>query len=375
MLSSSAPAGAHDQTQTKRFSVAFPEPRADDPSILDGYSVDDLSRAILLMYILLEQRTAVTIQSFRSMPRPQRCGVWMGYIPSRPRPQYLIAPPSSSQLEDEDMFFPFLRLPRELQLRIIELAIGPSRTAPHTCDEHWVEERSPELRFRAVLSTSEDMTIPLKLSCNHIFNMIKTLRPVEAIPYDHFLLGEGPLFRIDLDRDMLRIFDNALPRYRSNDGYRAAIPVRRILSYIHNMPFISFCDASNPNHANEIGNPNPAIHPFHPNNPINLDDDDFLDDLYGTDHLATFQPAPLSVLVPTLTRHLDIDHLPRLEEFNVVAPVADRAQWIIAGLKRLGPSIEDDDEHEQRGLQAHTAKKWQFKFYRYYGREDLTVLP
>ncbi|KAH7182438.1 uncharacterized protein B0J16DRAFT_321220 [Fusarium flagelliforme] len=229
-----------------------------------------------------------------------------------------------------------------------------------------VDESSPELRFRAVLSTSEDMTIPLKLSCSHIFDMIRTLRPVEAAPYDRFLLGEGPPFRINLDRDMLRIFDNALPRYRSNDGYRAAIPVRRILSYIHNMPTVVFRTTSNP------GDPNNAIHPFHPNNPIDPDDDDFLDELYGDDHLAAFRPAPTFVRVPPFTRHLDIDHLPRLEDFNLVTPVAKRSQWIIPGLKRLGPSIKDDDEHEQRGLQAHTAIKWQCNFHRYF-EETQTV--
>jgi hypothetical protein len=292
----------------------------------------------------------------------------MCHISSRPQPQHLVARPSLSRQENQDMVFPTIRLPKELQLRIIELAIGLPRTAPNTGDEQFVDQRSLEMRFRAVLSTSEDMTIPLKISCSHIFNMTRKLRPVEAVPYDLFLLGEGPLFRINLDRDMLRIFDNALPWYRSNDGYRAAIPVRRILSY---MPTVSFWDASNPNDPNDIGGPNP----FHPNNPIDPDDDDFLNDLYGDDHLATFRRAPCSVRVPLFARHLDIDHLPRLEEFNVVAPVASRFQWIIPGLKRLRPSIEDDDEHEKHGLQAHTVIKWQLNFHRYYARGDLTVLP
>ncbi|CAG7562668.1 unnamed protein product [Fusarium equiseti] len=301
--------GAHDQTRTGSFPIGFPEPAAGDHPVLGDYSADDLFRAIVLMYVLMEQRMRPEAPSFASTPRPEHRG-------------------------QQDMVFPIIRLPKELQLRIIELAIGPPRTAPKTSDEHFVDEGPPELRFRAVLSTSEDMTTPLKLSCCHIFDMIRKLRPVEAIPYDRFLLGEGPLFRINLDRDMLRIFDNAPPRYRSNDGYRAAILAQRILSYIHNMPTVVFRTTSNPGDPNDIGNPNNTIRPFHPSNPIDPDDDDFLDDLYGDDHL-----------------------------------------WIIPGLKRLGPSFEDDDEHEQRGLQAHTAIKWQFNFHRYYDRGDLTVLP
>lgn len=144
---------------------------------------------------------------------------------------------------------------------------------------------------------------------------------------------------------MLRIFDNALPRYRPNDGYSAAIPVRRILSYIHSMSTVSFRNPWNPSDPNSMGDPNNGIHPSHPNSPIGPDDDDFLDDLHGDDHLATFRPTPCSVPVPLFVRHFDIDHLPRLEEFNLIAPVASRFQRIIPGLKRLDPSIEDDDEH------------------------------
>ncbi|KAI1063113.1 hypothetical protein LB507_005612 [Fusarium sp. FIESC RH6] len=152
--------------------------------------------------------------------------------------------------------------------------------------------------------------------------MIRIIRPVEAVPYNRFLLGEGPLFHINLDRDMLRIFDNALPRYRPNDGYSAAIPVRRILSYIHSMSTVSFWNARNPSGPNGMGDPSNANHPSRSYNPIDPDDDDFLDDLHGHDYLATFRPAPCSVRVPLFIKHLYIDHLPRLEEFNLVAPVA-----------------------------------------------------
>ena len=50
----------------------------------------------------------------------------------------------------------------------------------------------------------------------------------------------------------------------------------------------------------------------------------------------------------------------------MVAPVASRFEWIIPGLKQPGPSIEEEEEHEQRDLQAHTVIEWQFNFRRYY---------
>ncbi|RFN50667.1 adenosinetriphosphatase [Fusarium flagelliforme] len=345
-----APTGAHDQTRTGRFAIGFPEPAAGDHPVLGGYSADDLFRAIVLMYVLMEQRMRPEAQTFALMPRPENRGVWMGYVQRRMKPRYLNEQSSSIQGETQVCIIRLFKCGYERFLMAAGYGLSDHSTPERIATAHHracyrtfasgakhkrqalltkallIDESPPELRFRAVLSTSEHMTIPLKLSCSHIFDMIRTLRPVEAAPYDRFLLGEGPPLRINLDRDMLRIFDNAVPRYRSNDGYRAAIPVRRILSYIHNMPTVVFRTTSNPGDPNLKGDPNNAIHPFHPNNPIDPDDDDFLDGLYGDDHLSAFRPAPTFVRVPPFARHLDIDHLPRLEESNLVAPVAKKAQ-------------------------------------------------
>ncbi|KAF4450959.1 hypothetical protein F53441_6020 [Fusarium austroafricanum] len=323
--------GSHKTTDsyTRRFPLGFPAPRPDDPKVLGVYSDDDLLRAILLMFLLMEQRTALPLACISSPP-PQPSGVWLGYTKTRTGLLYPNYNPSSTRRES----FPFMRLPEELQIRIIELAIS-SQITPCIQDDQFLGSGL----LRAIQMTTEDTILPLKLSCRHIYRLIKVSLPVDAV--DKY--GQV-IFRIDFKRDILRTFAHQIPVFHDREGQIAPLPVRKPLMV---------CSEEN----YEGAAPNDYVH---------------------WDNECPFETA------------IALDRLPLLEEFNLILQVAE-SDWRIEGLQREGPQIdihrhiltdmwgrdrwnnkygEAAAAYEEKRIPAHTGIKWKFNYYRYYDLYD-----
>ncbi|KAM0549475.1 hypothetical protein ACHAPJ_009461 [Fusarium lateritium] len=182
--------------------------------------------------------------------------------------------------------FEFLRLPNEVQLLIIDYAIPP-RIFPATSPAF-----GPVNIHRD--KDSEEYLRPLKLSCRQIYDLIKIARPVKAVSR-HFLDIPPPQptlrFRFNFKKDTLRVFDMALPEFRTANGQLALLPVERLVTVSNRM-------------------------------------EDTLDDLKD-EAWSGMQ----------FGRKLDLGSLPQLKEFSFICQVAGR-EWKIESFEREGPQIE-----------------------------------
>ncbi|KAF9774014.1 hypothetical protein IL306_008066 [Fusarium sp. DS 682] len=287
----------------RRFPLGYPKPGPDDIKIFGDYSLDDLYRAILLMFYLFQQQSGKDEEP----PTPPHSEVWLGYTTVRSDYPWKQGDQASSVKP-----FAFQKLPRELQLQIVQLATSPKVTPTIETEEEWIQ------RFRKIQSTSEDSTLALRLSSRGMYNLVKTVQPVEAVTENTETVPSRVKFRINLEDDTLRLFWSyyGLPKFLNSNDSEAPLPVRKLLVYaIHSQDF-------------DEGLSNPEWNPQ--------------------------APFPKS---------LKINGLPKLEEFTFMIPVADLS-WMIEGLPRVRPQPDNEST-------AHIGTKWQFNFYRNYEIEDL----
>jgi hypothetical protein len=286
---------------TRRFPLEYPEPGPDDVKICGKYSLDDLYRALLLMFFLLQQRPGKDEDPHIS----QTSEVWLGYTTVRSHYPWNEAINTSSVKP-----FPFEKLPRELQLRIVDLATSP-KVVPT------IEERESRwLRAsRKIQCTPEDSILALKLSSPGMYHLVKTANSVEAIQYSHYLPPfNRVIFRINLEVDTLRLFNycRGLPKFYDKHGSRAPLPVRKLLL-------------------------------------VETEYNQF----YSQDALDSLWNAAIRSSLG-----LRLDKLPKLEEYSLILPAANQ-KWMIEGLPRVRPQADNETT-------SHIGTKWQFNYYRYY---------
>ncbi|KAF5688031.1 hypothetical protein FCIRC_2102 [Fusarium circinatum] len=289
----------------RRFPLRYPEPGPDDATVCGKYSLDDLYRAVVLMFFLIQQRSG----EGEDPDVTQTSEVWLGYTTVRcHHPWYESTNHSAVEA------FPFQKLPREIQLLIIEVATSPKVTPT-------VEWEVRQWRvFRKIHCTSEDSLLALKLTSRGMYHLVKTTNSVEPIRYRYSSCPSTPvLFHINLKADILRIFHigQELPFFKDKNGVCAPLPVRRLQLFEAN------------------------FHYFDPQ---------------GT--LESFCNSSVSC-----SPGLMLDKLPKLEEYSLVIPTAKQS-WTMDGLPRIRP--QDDNE-----TPAHIGTKWQFNFYRYHRLSEL----
>ncbi|KAF5597709.1 uncharacterized protein FSUBG_8359 [Fusarium subglutinans] len=103
----------------RRFPLGYPEPGPDDVTVCGKYSLDDLYRAVVFMFFLIQQRSG----EGEDPDVTQTSEVWLGYTTVRcHHPWYESTNHSAVEA------FPFQKLPREIQLLIIEVATSPKVT-------------------------------------------------------------------------------------------------------------------------------------------------------------------------------------------------------------------------------------------------------
>ncbi|KAJ4265980.1 hypothetical protein NW762_003953 [Fusarium torreyae] len=194
---------------------------------------------------------------------------------------------NSQRVEVEIKPFQLLRLPEELQLQIIDCAIPP-RIFPATNPAYGSI-------YTFFDKKSEEYLLPLKLSCRRIYNLIEVSRPVRAVS-SHYFRGTTPppptiRFRFNFSKDTPRVFDMALPEFRTANGQLALLPVERLVTVSIRM----------------------------------------IDTFSGLEDkkLARLQ----------FSRKLDLGCLPQLKEFSFICQVAGR-EWKIESFERQGPQID-----------------------------------
>ncbi|KAH7207266.1 hypothetical protein DER44DRAFT_867076, partial [Fusarium oxysporum] len=200
----------------RRFPVGYPEPGPDDLKVCGKYSLDDLYRALLLVFFLLQQRPGKGADPHIS----QSSEVWLGYTTARSHyPWYDALNPSSVEP------FAFQKLPREIQLRIIELVTLHKVTPTIQRENRWLRA------FRMIRCTSEDSILALKLTSRSMYHLVKTANPVEATSESFSLPPRTVAFRMKLEVDTLRIFkmNQGIPVFYDKLGFCAPLPVRKLL--------------------------------------------------------------------------------------------------------------------------------------------------
>ncbi|KAG5746568.1 hypothetical protein H9Q69_010000 [Fusarium xylarioides] len=210
--------GSYKSTDSyaRRFPLGFPRPSPNDDKVFGEYTLDDLYRAILLQHFLFRQRYGRENEKrYRdplSTTPPKADSSWLGYSAGRSEPPWVEESNFSSVTRSRIM-----RLPRELQIRIVELASSPKVTPT-------LLNRPKELRrYSRVQSTWEDSTLALKLSSRMMYRLAIAEQNVEGV------VDQRVVFRMNLDIDTLRVFDMALPDFITPDG-PSVLPVRRLIS-------------------------------------------------------------------------------------------------------------------------------------------------
>ncbi|KAF5711404.1 hypothetical protein FGLOB1_5031 [Fusarium globosum] len=278
-------------TYGRRFPLGFPRPSPNDEKAFREYSLDDLYRALILQHFLFRQRSdGMNEKRYRdslSISPPEAEAPWLGYSVGRSEPPWV----EDSKVSAVARSF-IIRLPREIQLRIVELAISPKVTPT-------LLNRPKELRrYSKVQSTWEDSILALKLSSRLMYRFAIAEQNIEGV------VDQRAVFRMSLDIDTLRVFDMGLPDFRTATGI-SVLPVRKLLS-ISKMSFYR----------------------------------------RATDCDTMWRcESPLG-------EALDLEKLPKLEEFSVIFPNV-AGYWMIEGLQRVRTQTDVPDS-------AHTGIKWQF---------------
>ncbi|SCV45366.1 uncharacterized protein FFB14_08612 [Fusarium fujikuroi] len=178
------------------------------------------------------------------------------------------------------------------KLQIVELASSPKVTPT-------LLNRPKELRrCSKVQSTWEDSILALKLSSRLMYRFAIAEQNVEGV------VDQRVVFRMNLDIDTLRVFDMGLPDFLTANG-PSVLPVRKLLS----ISKISFHRRATDRDTM-----------WHCDNPLG--------------------------------KALDLEKLPKLEEFSLIFPNV-AGYWMIGGLPRVRTQTEVPGS-------AHTGIKWQF---------------
>lgn len=185
-----------------------------------------------------------------------------------------------------------MRLPREIQLRIVELAI-PQKVTPSL-----LNRPKDRRRYSRVQSTWEDSILALKLSSRMMHKLAVAEQNVQGV------IDQRVAFRINLDIDTLRVFDMSLPDFLTANGL-SALPLRKLLSI----------------------------------SKISAED-------CGTLH------DPMWRCKSPIGKALDLEKLPKLDEFSVIFPSVAES-WMIEDLPRVKAQTDVSGA-------AHTGIKWKF---------------
>lgn len=212
-----------------------------------------------------------------SINPPKAEAPWLGYSVGRSESPWV----EDSKVSTVARSF-IIRLPREIQLRIVELASSPKVTPT-------LLNRPKELRrYSKVQSTWEDSILALKLSSRLIYRFAIAEQNIEGV------VDQRAVFRMSLDIDTLRVFDMGLPDFRTATGI-SVLPVRKLLS-ISKMSFYR----------------------------------------RATDRDTMWRcESPLG-------EALDLEKLPILEEFSVIFPNV-AGYWMIEGLQRVRTQTDVPD--------------------------------
>ncbi|CVK94475.1 uncharacterized protein FMAN_16131 [Fusarium mangiferae] len=185
-----------------------------------------------------------------------------------------------------------MRLPRKIQLRIVELAI-PQKVTPRL-----LNRPKDRRRYSRVQSTWEDSVLALKLSSRMMHKLAVAEQNVQGV------VDQRVTLRMNLDIDTLRVFDMSLPDFLTANGV-SALPVRKLLSI----------------------------------SKISAED-------CGTLH------DPMWRCKIPIGKALDLEKLPKLDEFSVILPSVPES-WMIEDLPRVKAQTDVSGA-------AHTGIKWQF---------------
>ncbi|KAF5965132.1 hypothetical protein FBULB1_12399, partial [Fusarium bulbicola] len=275
----------------RRFPLKFPSPNSDDEKAFGEYTLDDLYRALILQEFLFSQTYDEREERryknlLRTIP-PQADGQWLGYSVGRSEPPWV----KDSKVPEADRSF-IMRLPRELQFRIVELASFPQVTPT------LLNRPIPRRRYSRVQSTWKDSMLALKLSSRMTYKLAIAEQNVEGV------VGQQVAFRMNLDIDTLRVFDMNLPDFITTNR-PATLPVRKLLSISKVIPKSCATDRD-----------------------------------------------PMWPLGDPVGEALDLEKLPKLDEFSVIFPSAAKS-WMIEDLPRVRPQTDISGA-------AHTGIKWQF---------------
>ncbi|KAF4439238.1 hypothetical protein FACUT_4315 [Fusarium acutatum] len=210
--------GSYKSTDSyaRGFPLGFPRPRPNDNKAFGEYTRNDLYRDLILQHFLFRQRYGRENENrYRdplSTTPPKAEAPWLGYSVGRSAPPWFEDSIVSAATRSFSM-----KLPREVQLRIVELASSPKVTPT-------LLNRPKELRrYSRVQSTWEDSILALKLSSRMMYRLAIAEQNVEGVVDRHVA------FRMNLDIDTLRVFDMALPDFITADG-PSVLPVRKLLS-------------------------------------------------------------------------------------------------------------------------------------------------
>ncbi|KAF5543155.1 hypothetical protein FMEXI_7171 [Fusarium mexicanum] len=275
----------------RRSPLKFPSPNSNDEKAFGEYTLDDLYRALILQEFLFSQTyDEMEERRYKNLLRtipPQGDGQWLGYSVGRSEPPWA----EDSKGPEADRSF-IMRLPRELQFRIVELASSPQVTPT------LLNRPIPRRRYSRVQSTWEDSMLALKLSSRMMYKLAIAEQNVEGV------VGQQVVFRMNLDIDTLRVFDMNLPDFITTNG-PSTLPVRKLLSISKVIPKSCATDRD-------------PMWPF--------------EDPVG--------------------EALDLEKLPKLDEFSVIFPSVAES-WMIEDLPRVRPQTDVSGA-------AHTGIKWQF---------------
>ncbi|KAJ4264514.1 hypothetical protein NW762_005716 [Fusarium torreyae] len=117
--------------------------------------------------------------------------------------------------------FPFDKLPKELQLEIINLAL-PSLIV--TCDAPFSHWYPGTIKFKDGRSL-----LPLKLTCRSIYEAVSKLRYVEAIEQSPRHTQQR-VFRFNPKKDILQLRDMDLPQIHPGSKQNLDLPIERLVS-------------------------------------------------------------------------------------------------------------------------------------------------
>ncbi|KAF5578894.1 hypothetical protein FPANT_9820 [Fusarium pseudoanthophilum] len=285
--------GSYKSTNSyaRRFPLKFPAPNSRDEKAFGEYTLDELYRALILQEFLFrqtydekEERRCKKLA--RAIP-PEVDAQWLGYSVGRSEPPWV----EDSGVPVADRSF-IMRLPREIQFRIIELASSPKVTPT-------LLNRPKELRrYSRVQSTWEDSILALKLSSRMMYKLAIAEQNVEGV------IDQQVAFRMNLDIDTLRVFDMRLPDFLTANG-PSTLPVRKLLSI--SKILLESC--------------------------------------------ATYED-PVWCLESPVGDALDLEKLPKLDEFSLIFPSVAEG-WMIEDLPLMRPQTDVSGT-------AHTGIKWQF---------------